>query len=351
MPVVSIQPYLALALQTPTHPVAGLSCRDAVRVQIQRNIAAIGESLAAATLDLTERHGLPLRLVVLPEYVLTGAPASGPFAEWRQVACLDINGPEYAALGAIASRCAVFLAGNAYEADPHFPDLYFQCSFVISPGGEVILRYRRLISLYSPSPYDVWDRYLDLYGLAGVYPVADTDIGRIAAIASEEILYPEIARCFVMRGAEILVHSTSEMGSPRTTAKELARRARASENLAYIVSANTAGVPGTGLPSRSSTGMSKIVDFDGQIIAEAVPGGASIGAHAVVDVAAVRARRQHPGLSNTLSRLPVQAFAASYAGITGRASNELRSARDASRTQLQDLQTATIERLRRLRAI
>mgnify|MGYP001347608357 CR=1 FL=1 len=137
----------------------------------------------------------------------------------------------------------------------------------------------------------------------------------------------------------------------KSAAKELARRARASENLAYIVSANTAGVPGTGLPSRSSTGMSKIVDFDGQIMAEAVPGGASIGAHAVVDVAAVRARRQHPGLSNTLSRLPVQAFAASYAGITGRASNELRSARDASRTQLQDLQTATIERLRRLRAI
>ncbi len=67
MPAVPIQPYLALALQIPAHPVAGLSGREAVRLQIQRNIAGIGESLAAATLNLTERHGLPLRLVVLPE--------------------------------------------------------------------------------------------------------------------------------------------------------------------------------------------------------------------------------------------------------------------------------------------
>ncbi len=351
MPAVPIQPYLALALQMPTHPVAGLSGRDAIRLQIQRSIAGLGESLAAATSSLGERHGLPVRLVVLPEYVLTGAPGAGGFADWRNSACLEINGPEYAALATIASQCGAYLAGNAYEVDAHFPELYFQCSFVISPGGDVILRYRRLISLYSPSPYDVWERYLNLYGLAGVYPVADTDIGRIAAIASEEILYPEIARCVVMRGAEILVHSTSEMGSPRTTAKELARRARASENLAYVVSANTAGVPGTDLPSRSSTGMSKVVDFNGRIIAEAAPGGASIEAHGIVDVTGLRARRQHTGLANSLSRLPLQAFAASYAGITGRAANELRSAGGTSRAYLQKLQVETIERLRKTRAI
>jgi predicted amidohydrolase len=211
----------------------------------------------------------------------------------------------------------------------------------------VILRYRRLVSLYSPTPYDVWDRYLELYGLSGVFPVADTDIGRIAAVASEEILYPEIARCHVMRGAEVLVHSTSEMGSPRPTAKELARRARAAENLAYVVSANTAGVPATGLPSRSSTGMSKIVDFEGRVVAEAPPGGPSLLAHGVIDVEALRARRRQTGLTNTLSRLPLQAFAASYAQVVGRAANELGAAAGASRARLLALQTATIERLAR----
>jgi predicted amidohydrolase len=342
-----ISQYLALALQVPTLPVAGLADRDAARSQIATNVAAIGVALGAGVPHVAENLGLPVRLVVLPEYVLTGAPGGGTFAEWRSLACLEPGGPEYEALAAIASRGGFFLAGNAYEADPNFPELYFQCSFILSPAGETILRYRRLISLYSPSPYDVWEKYLAIYGLAGLYPVADTAIGRLAAVASEEILYPEVARCHVLRGAEILVHSTSEMGSPRSTAKELARRARAAENLAYVVSANTAGVPGTGLPARSSTGMSKVVDFEGRILAEAPPGGASIAAHGVIDIAGLRERRQRDGLANTLSRLPLQAFAGSYGRLTGRAPDELAEAAGASRNQLQDLQLATISRLAR----
>lgn len=342
-----ISRYLALALQVPTRPVAGFADRALARLQMEANIRAIGAALEAGVPQLAESHGLPVSLVVLPEYVLTGAPGGGTFAHWRNLACLEMNGPEYESLAAIANHGGFFLAGNAYEEDPNFPELYFQCSFVLSPGGEIVLRYRRLISLYSPSPYDVWDRYLEIYGMAGVYPVANTSIGRIAAVASEEILYPEIARCHVMRSAEILVHSTSEMGSPRSTAKELARQARAAENIAYVVSANTAGVPGTGLPVRSSTGMSKILDFEGRILAAAPPGGASIAAHGLIDIEALRERRRREGLGNTLPRLPLQAFSASYAQVMGRTPNQLQGAIDASRSRLQDLQAATIERLTR----
>ncbi|MBN8279868.1 MAG: nitrilase [Gammaproteobacteria bacterium] len=340
-------PYLALALQVPTRPVAGLADDREIRGRIAANIAAIGTAITAAGPFLARQHGLPVRLVVLPEYVLTGAPGTGPFREWRQQACVEPQGPEYAALGAIAASATCFLAGNAYEADPLFPGLYFQCSFVIDPAGAVILRYRRLVSLYSPSPVDVWDRYVARYGLDGIYPVVDTDIGRLAAVASEEILYPEIARCHVLRGAEVLVHSTSEMGSPRATGKELARQARAAENLAYVVSANTAGVPGTGLPARSSTGMSKIVDYEGRVVGEAPPGGATVAAHAVIDIAALRACRQRAGAGNLLSRLPLQAFAAAYARESGRRPNELEGTADASRAKLAELQAATIERLAR----
>jgi predicted amidohydrolase len=345
MPEAAPAPFLALALQVPTHAVAGLPDRLHARQRIAASIDAIGGALAAGTPLLGDQHGLPVRLVVLPEYVLTGAPGSGSFADWRARACLEPGGAEYIALGDIARHGGFYLAGNAYEADPAFPELYFQCSFVISPAGDVVLRYRRLVSLYSPSPYDVWQRYLEHYGAEAVYPVADTEIGRIAAVASEEILYPEIARCHVLRGAEILVHSTSEMGSPRATGKELARRARAAENLAYLVSANTAGVPGTGLPDRSSTGMSKIVDYEGRVLTEAPPGGGNLGAHAVIDLGALRERRRRPGLANTLSRLPLQAFAACYAREDGRPPNELAATANASRTVLLQLQAATIARL------
>ena len=207
-----------------------------------------------------------------------------------------MQGREYDSLGRIAQDLSIYLAGNAYEADANFPELYFQTSFIVGPGGDVVLRYRRLVSLYSPSPYDVWDRYLEIYGAEALFPVADTEIGRLAAVASEEILYPEIARCHVMRGAEVIVHSTSEMGSPQATAKDIAKRARAAENLVYVVSANAAGVPGTGLPDRSTTGMTKIVDYEGRVLAEAAPGGESMVATATIDIGALRKRRRQSGL-------------------------------------------------------
>jgi len=304
--------YQALALQVTTRSVGHLPDRESAREAIAANIRRIGTTIAASIEFLQQLHATPVRLVGLPEYALTGAPAGATFAAWRAKGALEMRGPEYEQLGTIAQAHGIFLAGNAYEADPAFPDLYFQSSFVVGPPGDVILRYRRLVSLYSPSPYDVLERYLQVHGPDSLFPVVATEIGRLAAIASEEILYAEIARCLAMRGAEVFVHSTSEMGSPRPTAKEIARRARAAENLAYVVSANAGSVIGTGLPTESTTGMAKIVDFEGGVIAEAMPGGDSLAAHATLDLDTLRARRREPGLSNLLVRQPLQAYAESY---------------------------------------
>ena len=198
---------------------------------------------------------------VLPDRLSAGRIAAG----LGRKAALAPDGAEYDALGRIAQDNATFLSGNAYETDKAFPGLYFQASFVIDPSGAIVLRYRRLVSMFAPTPHDVWDRYLDLYGLDGVFPVADTSIGRLGAIASEEILYPEIARALALRGAEVLLHSTSEVGSPALTPKDIAKRARAIENLAYVVSANSAGFIDSDLPANSTDGMSKIVDFLGEV--------------------------------------------------------------------------------------
>ena len=217
--------------------------------RMQDNISRVRRAVAGSKAFIHQYSGEQARLVVLPEYFLTGFPMGDSVPAWRDKAALAMDGPEYEALGAIAADFDLYLAGNAYEADPHFPELYFQCCFIMAPDGGVALRYRRLISLSGPSPYDVWDKYLDIYGLDGVFPVADTPIGRLAAIASEEILYPEIARCHAMRGAEVFVHSTSEAGMPQDSIKEIARRARAIENLAYVVSANSGALEDIPVPA------------------------------------------------------------------------------------------------------
>jgi predicted amidohydrolase len=249
--------------------------------------------------------GGDLRMVVLPEYLLTGFPMGESSAQWADKAAIAPGGPEYAALGAIATSSDVFLAGNAYERDAHFPGLYFQTSFIIDPGGAVILRYRRLVSLFAPSPYDVFDRYREVYGDADLFPVVATELGRLAAIASEEILYPEIARALALRGAEVFVHSSSEVASALMTPKNVAKQARALENLAYVISANTAGIDGIAIPRASTDGNSQIVDFRGLVLAQAEVG-ESIAACAEIDLAALRRYRRRPGMGNILSRLPLE---------------------------------------------
>lgn len=304
--------YAALALQISTACVNDCRDRASARQRIADNIAGVRRAVAASKGFIRLYNGMDVRLVVLPEYFLTGFPMGESVTEWRDKAALAISGPEYQALGAIARDLDLYFAGNAYEVDPNFPELYFQCCFIIAPSGEVILRYRRLISLSAPTPYDVWDKYLEIHGLEKVFPVAETPIGRLAAIASEEIQYPEIARCHVMRGAEVFVHPTSEVGSPLMTTKEIGRRARAAENLAYVISANSARLDHTDIPGNSTTGMSKIVDYKGDVLAEAASGGESMVATATIDLEALRAARRKTGLTNMLVRQPFQAYAESY---------------------------------------
>ncbi|NRQ34408.1 nitrilase [Nonomuraea sp. NN258] len=297
--------FRALALQLETRAINGAADpRAEMRAAIDRIDRQVGGSKAWL--------GRDLRLVVLPEYALTGFPMRESFAEWRDKAALDPEGPEYAALAAIATGHEVFLCVNAYETDEHFPELYFQSSVIFSPAGEAVLRYRRLHSMFSPSPYDVWERYLEVYGIDGALPVAETEIGNLAVITSEEILYPELARSLALRGAEILCHPTSEASSPVLTPKAIARRARAVENLAYVVSANSGGLTGIPIPGDSTNGGSELIDYEGRVLAQA-GSGESLVAAAELDLAALRRYRRRPGMANLLSRVKTGLWADEYA--------------------------------------
>lgn len=305
--------FIAVALQVSVTGVNRCADAESARARIAQNIGRI-EGYATTASNFCEWfYGAPVRLVALPEYAVTGFPMAESPAEWREKACLAYDGPEYEALGKVAQDNDIFLAGNVYEVDPNFPELYFQVCFIIGPSGDVILRYRRLTSSFEPTPHDVWEKYLDIYGLDGVFPVARTEIGNLAMIASEEILYPEFTRMHVMRGAEVIIHPTSEPGSPQLTIKEIARRARAVENMAYVVSPNSASIDDIPIPPYTCSAMSKIVGPHGEVMVEAGQGGESMSANAVLDVGALRRERRRIGMANILSRQAYGLFAESYA--------------------------------------
>jgi predicted amidohydrolase len=307
-------PYAAVAMQLAARSVERAPDRGAARSQILGMIGEVETKIRSARIFIEQYGGHPVKLAVLPEYLFTSYPGRISIPDFAALAAFEMQGEEYEALGKVAQNLKLFLAGNAYEVDPNFPGLYFQASFLIAPSGDVVLRYRRLNSMFAPTPHDVWNRYLDVYGLDGVFPVARTEIGNMAAIASEEILYPEIARAHALRGAEIFLHSSSEIGSPIDTNKAIAKRARAFENLAYVVSANTAGIEGTGLPLASADGNSQIVDWKGRVVAES-NSGETFTAFADIDLNALRTARRTPGMTNYLARQRLELFAAAYGTV------------------------------------
>lgn len=332
--------YAAIAMQ--------LAARSAInaddpRAAMLAHISDVAGRVRHAKIFVEQYGGAPVKLVVLPEYLFTSYPARVSIPDFAAKVGWAVEGSEYAALGKVAQEQGLFIAGNAYEVDPHFPGLYFQVSFVIAPSGDVILRYRRLNSMYAPTPHDVWDKYLDIYGIDGVFPVARTEIGNLAAIASEEILYPEIARAHALRGAEIFVHSSSEIGSPMRTPKMIAKQARAFENMAYVISANTAGIDGFA----DADGNSMIVDWKGAVLAES-NAGETLTAFADIDLRALREKRGRLGMTNMLSRQRTALFAAAYGGETHQRANALLEngvVRIPDRDHFNRVQGQTLERL------
>jgi predicted amidohydrolase len=335
---IGIEPYKALALQLETRAVNEMVAADA-RTSMMETIGRVGKQIRASKAFV----GPDCRLVVLPEYFLTGFPMGETAAEWQEKACLAPDGAEYRALADIARDNGIFLCGNAYETDAHFPELYFQSCFVIDPAGNTVLRYRRLNSMYSPTPHDVLKRYVAAYGEDSLFPVARTEIGNLACIASEEIVYPEIARCLAFNGAEVFLHCSSEVGSPMPTQKNIAKLARAFENMAYVVSANSAGITGYAIPANSTDGHSQVVHYEGMKLCEAGYG-ESMAANATIDIEAVRRHRRRPGMTHFLSRQRFELFAQTYSGSVYPADNLEGGL--SGRKHFTDLQQRVIEELR-----
>ena len=117
--------FYALALQTEVQAVNGCTSREDARAVMSRTIDRLAIEISACKKFI----GPDTRLVVLPEYFLTAYPMGDTIADWADKACLAMDGVEYERLGKIAQDNNLFLAGNAYEIDPHFEGLYFSNLF------------------------------------------------------------------------------------------------------------------------------------------------------------------------------------------------------------------------------
>lgn len=270
------QPWQAAIMQVPMFTVA--SAVDAAEAQVLR-LARLDDYAALIRDTLAEQ---PANLVVMPEYAL-----GQPEADLRGVA--DGKGPEMERLAEIARSNGIFLAASLYLDDERFPGRYFNTSVLFDENGAEAARYFRIFTYHSTSPHDFWQRFVDKVGLEGAFPVARTRLGNLAMLSSMELMFPELARIYMLRGAEVLLHLTAEIIVDLSV-----KRTRAVENMAYLLSANLSRGPTPPALEVAST----IVDWRGLPIAAAPAVGDGI-CRAEIDIEELRAGRRAPSTTGT----------------------------------------------------
>ncbi len=261
------------------------------------------------------------QLLVLPEFALQGSDGPHPHDYWERVG-IRIPGPETSRLGEFARACNVHVCAMVFEYDPEWPLRYFNTAIILSPQGEVILRYRKLQCadlnglLNVTTPGNVFSRYVERYGYNALVPVVDTPIGRLGALICFDANWPELWRALALKGAEVICNPTSEIHSDRRPHWYAAKRAHAAENLVYVASANAGseqfrpGAPITGM----NRGHSALIDYNGALAACA-DGPGVVPLVGRVDIGALRRARLRAASQPGVFR--PEAVAAAYADFPG----------------------------------
>jgi len=298
--------FRALACQTIVRPITeDVMTRKEGRAIIKENLDA---ALNLMWKGLGNNLGA-VKLVTFPEMFLTLAPVwrNRKSSDWLDLACVEVPGPELEPLFEAAREAKIYIGANVYEYDPKWPGQYFNCSFLINPEGEVALKYRRLHSTLTPSPHDFLDDYVDALGWDALFPVADTEIGKIAMFPCREITFPEVARMFALKGAEVLLHPTNDSADfPGWTA---CKQARALENNCYLISTNAGGwVSKRGLLETTNAGGTIMVDYMGTIFEEVRPAGESMKGRGLIDIEQLRSHRHSGNVLNVIAQLRTELY-------------------------------------------
>jgi predicted amidohydrolase len=297
--------YGVTCVQSETYVVTGPADRDEV---IQKNL-----DRAVELIDFVGGEArFQTRLVVFPEFFLTGVPESRTLEEYLLNA-EPIPGPVTAPLQNAAAKAGLYVAANTFELDEQWPGRLWNTSFIIDDRGEIILKYRKHNDAFAPvnsHPGDVYSRYVDLYGEDALFPVVDTPLGRLACITCYDINFPEMARCFALKGAEVLIMPTGE-GWAFVKKHSLMRQARAYENSCYVVSANHGRFYGGPRPTFQQGGHTEIVDYNGEVVA-AIEGSGEATISGMIDLHGLRAKRARVDLFNFMACFRGELYAQQY---------------------------------------
>lgn len=236
------------------HRVAAVQMSSSDR--LDENLRLAGELLAAA-------HAEGCVMAVLPEnFAYIGVRDHDKLA----IAERDGEGPIQAFLREATRRHSMWIVAGSVPMLSAKPSLVFGTCHVVDPKGEVRATYRK-IHLFDVDLPDSAESYRESASMdRGIEPVtADTPLGRLGVTICYDVRFPELYRRLVDSGATVFSVAAAFTRTTGSAHWHALLRARAIENLAYVVAAAQHGRHPNG---RQTFGHSMIIDPWGRVLAE-----------------------------------------------------------------------------------
>jgi nitrilase len=232
---------------------------------VQDNLVQAGEQLTRVAADGAQ-------LVVLPENF---ALMSETRADRHALTEADGDGPLQAFLGAHARELGLWIVGGTLPIRSNDPERPFSACCVYNDSGERVARYDK-IHLFDVQVPDAEKH--DKNSIAEVYKessftshgsepcVVNTPWGNLGVAVCYDLRFPELFRQMLSSGFELLAVPAAFTVATGSAHWELLLRARAAENLSYVIAAAQVGVhPG----GRHTWGHTMIVSPWGEVLADA----------------------------------------------------------------------------------
>ena len=252
----------------------------------------VADNLVAAGELLREAKDLGCDVACLPEnFSFIGLHD----ADKLEVAEADGEGPVQSFLSSTARELKMWILGGTIVLRGHADRRVANTSLLIDADGKRVARYDK-IHLFDVTIPGRDEQYRESTHVAPGREtvVADTPVGRLGLSVCYDMRFPELYRLLVSQGAEWLAMPAAFTVPTGRAHWETLLRARAIENLCYVVAPAQAGTHTSG---RETYGDSLIVDYWGQVVTRLAKGSGVITAE--LDLAKeAETRARFPALDN-----------------------------------------------------
>ncbi|HEX9050721.1 MAG TPA: carbon-nitrogen hydrolase family protein [Anaeromyxobacter sp.] len=223
-----------------------------------------GRNLDTALRLVNEAADLGAKLVGLPENFAYMGPEEG-----RLATAETVDGPTLGALRELARKRAIFVVAGSIAEKSTNPRMTANTSAVIADDGSIVAVYRK-IHLFDVSIPD-GARYAESEVVVpgDKVVVAPTPLGRIGLTVCYDLRFPELYRKLASLGAEVITIPAAFTLFTGKDHWEVLIRARAIENLAYVVAPAQVGRHSA---TRQTFGNAMIVDPWGVVLARCPDG-------------------------------------------------------------------------------